>query len=65
MEEGMLQGMRRVAWVKEAHKFSLMPKAGEVLLENNMVNDFLFPAWICKNCKMILIDYSDKKVKEG
>ena len=35
MEQGYLQAMRRVAWVKQIHKVSLLPKQGEVLLENN------------------------------
>ncbi|HCX05118.1 MAG TPA: hypothetical protein DHM42_11630 [Clostridiales bacterium] len=65
MEQGYLQGMRRVAWVKNKHKVSLLPKQGEVLLENNNVKDFLLKAWICKNCKKIIIDYSNKEIREG
>ena len=65
MDQGYLQGMRRVAWVKNKHKFSLLPKQAEVLLENNTVKDFLLKAWICKNCKKIIIDYSNKEVREG
>jgi RNase P subunit RPR2 len=65
MEQGYLQGMRRVAWVKNKHKVSLLPKQGEVLLENNYVKDFLLKAWICKNCKKIIIDYSNKEIREG
>lgn len=65
MEKGFLQGMRRVAWVKKHHKVSLLPKQGEILLENNTINDFVFLAWICKECKKIVVDYSDKEVKEG
>ncbi len=64
MEEGFLQGADRVAWVKKRHKFSLLPKEGEVLLENNMVKDFLFPASICKACKKIVVDYADKDIRE-
>ena len=41
MEQGLLQGMRRVAWVKKQHKVSLLPRQGEILLENNTFNDFL------------------------
>lgn len=63
MEKGFLQGHKRVAWVKNKHKVSLRPKEGEVLLANNMVNDFIFPAWICKTCEKIIIDYSDKDVQ--
>lgn len=65
MENGFLQGMKRVAWVKHQHKISLNPKQGEILLENNAVKDFVFPAWICKQCKKIVADYSDKEIKEG
>ena len=28
MEEGFLQGMQRIAWVKGKHKLSLRPKKG-------------------------------------
>lgn len=65
MEQGLLQGMRRVAWVKSQHKVSLHPKQGEILLENNTFNDFMLQAQICKKCKKIVIDYSDKKIQEG
>lgn len=65
IEQGFLQGMRRVAWVKNPHKVSLLPKQGEILLENNTFNDFVFSAWICKKCKKIVVDYSDKEVQEG
>ena len=65
MDQGYLQGMKRVAWVKNKHKVSLLPKQGEVLLENNTVKDFLLKAWICKNCKKIIIDYSNKEIREG
>lgn len=65
MEQGLLQGMRRVAWVKKQHRISLLPKQGEILLENNNFNDFIFSAQICKSCKKIVIDYSDKEIQEG
>jgi hypothetical protein len=65
MEQGFLQGMRRVAWVKKRHRISLFPKEGEILLENNVFNDFIFSAWICKGCKKIVVDYADKEVQEG
>ena len=65
MEQGYLQGMRRVAWVKNRHKFSLLPREGEVLLENNAIKDFLLAAWICKKCKKIMVDYSDREIWEG
>jgi|BioPla2DNA2_1021312.scaffolds.fasta_scaffold38914_3 hypothetical protein len=65
MELGFLQGMNRVAWVKKPHRVSLNPKQGEILLENNTIKDFVFSSWICKECRKILVDYSDKEIKEG
>ncbi len=65
MEQGFLQGNQRVAWVKAKHPFSLLPKQGEVLLENKMMDSFLFAAWICKECKKVVVDYSDKAYREG
>lgn len=64
MEPGFLQGMRRIAWVKQPHKVSLLPKEGEILLENNTFKDFLFPAHICKSCKKAVLDYSEKEFQE-
>lgn len=65
MEQGFLQGMERLAWVKKPHKVSLLPKQGEILLENNMIKGATFSASICKSCKKILLDYTDKDVREG
>lgn len=65
MEQRLLQGMRRVAWVKRQHKVSLLPKHGEILLENNTFRDFLLQAKICKSCKKIVVDYSNKEIQEG
>ncbi|NMD42487.1 MAG: hypothetical protein GYA86_04140 [Firmicutes bacterium] len=65
MEPGFLQGRQRVAWVKKRHGISLNPRQGEVLLENNAFKDFLLRAYICKSCQMIIVDYTDKKIREG
>ncbi len=65
MEQGFLQGMQRVAWVKKRHKISLLPKQGEIILENHAFSDFIFSAQICKECKKIVVDYSDKEIEEG
>ncbi len=65
MEQGFMQGNQRVAWVKSKHKVSILPRKGEVLLENKAFNSFLFAAWICKSCQKILVDYSDKNYQEG
>ncbi len=65
MEQGYLQGMRRVAWVKSRHNFSLLPKPGEVLLGNNAFKDFFIPSRIFKKCRKMMVDYSDWEVQEG
>lgn len=65
MEQGLLQGNQRVSWVKREHKLSLLPKTGEILLENKGMGSFLLTAWICKDCKKMVVDYSDKDVQEG
>lgn len=65
MEQGYLQGVNRVAWVKSPRKISLLPKAGEIMLENNSFKSFLLRAAICKACKKIVVDYADKKIVEG
>ena len=65
MEDGFLQSMRRAAWVKRPHRVSLLPKRGEVLLENNFVRDCVFVASICRSCRKILVDYADKDIQQG
>lgn len=64
MEQGFLQGNKRVAWVKKKHKLSLLPKEGEVLLANKTMQEFIFSAWICKTCKKVVIDYSNQEYQE-
>jgi len=65
MEAGYLQTGSRIAWTKEIHKFSILPRKGEIMLENNVFKGVNFQAYICKHCKKILFDYSDKAYEEG
>jgi hypothetical protein len=65
MEQGFLQGGNRVAWTKNIHRVSLLPEAEEILLENNMFSQAIFNAYICKACKKIVVDYSEKIIQEG
>ncbi len=58
MEKGFIQALRRIAWVKQQHKVSLLPRDGEVLLGNNAFSDVIIDAYICKACKKVIIDYS-------
>ena len=65
MQQGFIQGNQRIAWVKSKHKISILPREGEVLLENKTFGSFLFTAWIWKDCQKILLDYSDRNYQEG
>ncbi len=65
MEIGYLQTGPRIAWTKKIHKFSLLPKQDEIMLENNVLKGSNFHAYICKHCKKVLFDYSDKVYEEG
>ncbi len=65
MEAGYLQTGTRIAWTRELHKFSLLPRKGEVILENNVFKGVDFHAQICKHCKKVVLDYSDKNYEEG
>lgn len=64
MEQGFMQGNQRAAWVKNKHTMSILPREGEVLLESKTFDSFLFTAWICKDCKKVVVDYSDKNYQE-
>lgn len=54
MDVGYLQTGIRIACTKKIHKVSLFSSKG--------VN---FQAYICKKCKKVLLDYSDKNYEEG
>ncbi len=64
MEQGFLQSGQRMAWVKTPHKVSLLPKKGEVLLGNHVINGLSFQADICKTCKKVWFDYSQADYEE-
>ena len=59
MEEGLVQAGPRAIWVKKKHLVSLLPKKGEVELGRNLMGYCAIPALICKDCKRVLMDYSD------
>ena len=66
MEQGFFHsGSPRSSWTKKIHKVSLLPKAGDILFENNMFKQVIFTAHICKQCKKVVLDYSDKDIQES
>lgn len=58
MAEGILQSHRYLLWAISKHKLSYRPKNGEVLLDEKMVGDVTVKAYICKDCKKIIVDYN-------
>ncbi len=61
MEKGLLQGGNILVWVKKKHHLSLLPREGEVLLDRTYVTNSAVPAWICKKCKKIIMEYEEKQ----
>ena len=59
MEKGLVQVGSRAVWVKKKHRISLLPREGEVELGRNLMGCCAIPAWICKECKQVLMDYSE------
>ena len=62
MEKGFLQGGRVLAFTKKRHRLSLLPGENEFLLSNHAVRGFLFPAYLCRDCKKILLAY-EKEIR--
>lgn len=58
MEEGVLQSERYLLWAKAKHAVSYHPKDGEVLLREKAVGNVTVKAYICKQCKKIIADYT-------
>ena len=59
MEPGFVQVGSRAVWVHKKHLVSLLPKRGEVELCRNLMGYAAVPAYICKSCKRVLMDYSE------
>lgn len=59
VEIGILEGGRYLLWAKQLHKVSYYPKAGEVLLGEKAVSSVIIDSYICKQCKKIIIDYTN------
>ena len=64
MEQGFLQRSGVMVWTKRIHKVTLLPNEGEVLLMPGFLKPEEIPAFICKNCELIVVDYSATQVWE-
>lgn len=64
MRKGYIQSSNRLAWVPKVAKLSVEPSLneGSVLLSNqNRFTINYVDAFLCENCKKVLIDFSVKE----
>ena len=59
MEKGYVQAVNALAWVKEKRVFSLMPLKDDVILGSNLIGPVALEAYICKECKEVLMSYGN------
>ena len=64
MEKGFLQSGSMMVWVKKKHYWSLYPKGDEILVDKNYLTGCAVPAWICKKCKKIMLEYAEQNESE-
>ncbi|MFQ9924146.1 MAG: PF20097 family protein [Beduini sp.] len=65
MQSGYLQTNKIMAFNQHIHKLSLLPKdEGDLLIVNNTVRGANFKGFICKDCGLIVFDYTQSNVKE-
>ena len=63
MEKGYLQAGQIMLWAKKKHKVALLPRDGEVLIAKNYLWGVALEAHICKQCKIVVVDYASTEVK--
>lgn len=63
MEKGLLQSGQIMLWTKKRHYVFLNAKDGEVELARDFLGGCHLPAWICKACEKIVVDYSQETDK--
>ena len=64
MEKGFLQGGNMMTWVRKPHILTMYPKKGEVMVGRNPMNAVSVTAFICKDCKKIIVDYKASDYNE-
>lgn len=57
MEKGVLQSGQIILWAKKKHHLSLNAKEGDVELGKNYMGGCSLPAYICRSCKKVIVDY--------
>lgn len=65
MTAGFLQSGERMAFNQHIHKLSLLSQDEEdTMIVNHTFGGSNFSGFICKNCRLIVFDYSNPKVKK-
>ena len=60
MEEGVVQSAREIFFTIEPHRFWFKVKKEEVLLSSHNWTRPTCIAYLCRNCKKVVINYSEK-----
>lgn len=60
MEEGFVQSAREIFFAIEPHRFWFKVKKEEVLLSSHNWTRPTCIAYLCRNCKKVVINYAEK-----
>ncbi len=60
MEEGVVQSAREIFFAIEPHRFWFKVKKEEVLLSSHNWTRPTCVAYLCRNCKKVVINYAEK-----
>lgn len=60
MEEGFVQSAREILFAIEPHRFWFKVKKEEVLLSSHNWTRPTCIAYLCRNCKKVIINYAEK-----
>ena len=60
MEEGFVQSAREIFFAIEPHRFWFKVKKAEVLLSSHNWTRPTCIAYLCRNCKKVVINYAEK-----
>ena len=66
METGFLEAGAKLRWVKKKSRFSRFwsLQKGDVALTSLPVFQIHLPAYICKSCRKVLVDYTGQNARE-
>ena len=59
MEAGMIQSGKMIIWTNKKHLVSINPRKNDVVLADNPVGGATVPAYICRDCELVVIQYRD------